>query len=494
VDDVTNSDASSHFTSLEGKTIPPDFDLAMFLSGEDVPTRGNLKQAARQCNIPDLLQLWIQEITHRLEACKKECIFYQEHGKQFRRKHLENRKKITQEQEDEGAFNKISAIIQQENQQDFWRKLNYVTGKKKTRSAMTIQVKEQGGVIMERNTQDTVEQSIFSKVHEKQYTLAGEDSICNGTLFQDFQCTASTPASRAVLNSTYTAPKDSDAATKELFAKIAAICKLIPEKSVSITIMPEQWKQYLKVVNEETSLSESGLHFGHYIVGSKLDIISHYHAARVMVILAHAVQLEQWSRGLSVMLEKTLGVTLVKKLRAILLMEGAFNATNKTIYGVRIMSNAQRHHLMPEEIFSEKNQMADNGTLCKTLFYNITRQAQVLAAIVSVDVSNCYDRIAHAMASLIFQAFGVPLTAVETMLGAIENMKFFLHTGFGNSKSFAGSGISMKTQGLMQGNGTSPAGWAVISICILGAHGKKGHGAKFYCPISNLRHHLSAIL
>ncbi len=188
------------------------------------------------------LQLLIQEITHRLEACKKECIFYQEHGKQLRRKHLENRKSIAQEQEDEEAFNKISAIVQQENQQDFWHKLNYVTGKKKTCSATTIQVEEQGGVTMEHNTQDTVEQSIFSKVHKKQYTLAGEAPICNGTLFQDFGYTASTPTSRAILNGTYTAPKDSDAATKELFAKIAAICKLIPENSVSITIMPEQWK------------------------------------------------------------------------------------------------------------------------------------------------------------------------------------------------------------------------------------------------------------
>jgi hypothetical protein len=100
------------------------------------------------------------------------------------------------------------------------------------------------------------------------------------------------------------------------------------------------------------------------------------------------------------MLEKTLGVTLVTKLRAILLMEGDFDATNKTVYGVQMMSNAQGHHLMPEEIFSEKNRMADNGTLCKTLFYNITRQAHVPGAIVSVNASNCYDRIAHAMALL----------------------------------------------------------------------------------------------
>ena len=150
--------------------------------------------------------------------------------------------------------------------------------------------------------------------------------------------------------------------------------------------------------------------------------------------------------------------------------------------------------MMPEEIFSKKNRMADDGTLCKTLFFDIARQARVRAAITSVDASNCYDRIAHAMASLIFQAFGVPTTAVESMLGAIENMKFFLRTGFGDSTSFSGGGISIKTQGLCQGNGAAPAGWAVISICIIGAHKKKGHGAKFLCPITQLQHHLSAIL
>jgi hypothetical protein len=86
------------------------------------------------------------------------------------------------------------------------------------------------------------------------------------------------------------------------------------------------------------------------------------------------------------------------------------------------------------------------------------------------------------------------MTAIETMLGAIENMKFNLRTGFGDSKSFAGGGISVKTQGLTPVNGASPAGWAVISICIIGAHSKKGHGAKFICPITHLKHHLSAIL
>ncbi len=92
------------------------------------------------------------------------------------------------------------------------------------------------------------------------------------------------------------------------------------------------------------------------------------------VTLAHAIQLEQWSCGLSVMLEKTLGVTLVFKLQAILLMEADFNTTNKIVYGDRMMTNVRKCNLMPEEIFSERNRMVDDGTLCKTLLYDIMRQ------------------------------------------------------------------------------------------------------------------------
>jgi hypothetical protein len=202
-----------------------------------------------------------------------------------------------------------------------------------------------------------------------------------------------------------------------------------------------------------------------------------------MVTLDLAIKLERWSRVLSVMLEKTLGVTLVTKLRVILLMESNFNAANKIVYGVQMLNNVCEHNLMPEVIFIKKTGMANDRTLCKTLFYDITQQAQVSKAIALVDALNCYNRIVQVMVSMIFQAFGVPTTANKSTLGVIENMIFFLHTGFGNSKSSAGGGVSIKSQGLCQGNGAAPAGWAVISVCILRAHQKKEHGAEFLCPI-----------
>jgi hypothetical protein len=145
------------------------------------------------------------------------------------------------------------------------------------------------------------------------------------------------------------------------------------------------------------------------------------------------------------MLKKTLGVTLVTKLRAILLMEVDFNASNKIIYDVRMMGQARDHNLMSEEVYSKK-WMADNRTLTKTLFFNIACQARTPAAIASVNALNCYDRIAHAIASLVFQAFGIPESAIGSLLGMIENMKFFLCTRFGDSNRFAGGGVNVKAK------------------------------------------------
>ena len=76
---------------------------------------------------------------------------------------------------------------------------------------------------------------------------------------------------------------------------------------------------------EKTSSSVSNLYFGHYKAGAKSEVISHLHALKTSVALMRGVSLGQWSYGLSVMLEKELGCTLLGKLRAILLMEADFN-------------------------------------------------------------------------------------------------------------------------------------------------------------------------
>ncbi len=55
-----------------------------------------------------------------------------------------------------------------------------------TRSVTSLQVPQPSGLITEPNTKDKVKDTIFSEVHNKQYTLAKEAPICSGKLFEDY--------------------------------------------------------------------------------------------------------------------------------------------------------------------------------------------------------------------------------------------------------------------------------------------------------------------
>lgn len=111
-----------------------------------------------------------------------------------------------------------------------------------------------------------------------------------------------------------------------------------------------------------------------------------------------------------------------------------------------------------------------------------------------VDAANCYDRVAHHTVSLLFKHLVCQKKAVHLMLTAIEEMKYYLRTAHGDSKSFIGHEIYVRFQGLCQRNGAAPAGWAVVSIAVLGAHKKKAHGGHWVCPISRRIGHLAEIM
>ena len=53
------------------------------------------------------------------------------------------------------------------------------------------------------------------------------------------------------------------------------------------------------------------------------------------------------------MLEKKPGVTLIEKLRAILLMEADFNASYQEVFGYCMLDVVRSHGFMPEEIYRD---------------------------------------------------------------------------------------------------------------------------------------------
>lgn len=459
-----------------------------------IRNRGNLKRTARRCGIEHPLQIPIAEVHVRIRRCREKCDYFRAHGEKFRKKHLQKCLQDAREKSSEDAENAILSIIRREKEKAHWKRLNQAMRRQQGRSVQQVQVEQGDGTIQNHLGQEEIENAIWSNIHQKRFYLAEQAPICSPQLKGEFGYTADTCAAQAVLAGQYSPPFEVDAATQELFDSIAQIRAEIQADSVDCIISHGQWSDYWLHAKEETSSSRSGRHFGTYKAGAHSEIISHCHALQTSIALKRGILLERWAQGLSVMLEKVPGCSLITKLRSILLMEADFNCANKILYGYRMLRVVRDHHFMPDEIFSEKNRMADDGTLSKVLFYDLVRQSRRPAGLSSVDAENCYDRIAHAVASLIFQAFGVPQETVGSMLRTIQEMKFFLRTAYGDSTSASQSSISIKTQGLCQGNGAAPAGWAVVSITILHAHKKKGHGMKILCPITNLKGHIAAIL
>jgi hypothetical protein len=81
-----------------------------------IKNKGNLKRVARQCSISNPLGLSISKILQQVEECKCECQFYQEHGRQFRTKHLNECLHLAEGRGDNEAMEKIATTIQQEKQ------------------------------------------------------------------------------------------------------------------------------------------------------------------------------------------------------------------------------------------------------------------------------------------------------------------------------------------------------------------------------------------
>ena len=153
--------------------------------------------------------------------------------------------------------------------------------------------------------------------------------------------------------------------------------------------------------------------------------------------------------------------------------EADLNASYKEVFGNRMLDMVRSHGFTPEEIYSDKGKTADDCYLAKFILYTIFWQARTSTALNSIYAANCCDSIAYEITSLVFQTFGVPLEAVESMLSAIEEMRYFLTTAYGDSKKIAGGTIEIKFQGFCQGRGAAPEGWAVTIFTIICAHKRK---------------------
>jgi len=94
------------------------------------------------------------------------------------------------------------------------------------------------------------------------------------------------------------------------------------DKHVEPCITEANYKGHWGRMKESTSSAISKIHMGHWKALLQATELMNFECRTLTLIARSGIPPERWSKGLQVMLEKTEGVSLVDKLRFILLMEG----------------------------------------------------------------------------------------------------------------------------------------------------------------------------
>ena len=148
---------------------------------------------------------------------------------------------------------------------------------------------------------------------------------------------------------------------------------------------------------------------------------------------------------------------------------------------------------IPVEYYgSQKHHEAIDVTLNWHLIRDILQQKQVAGAVALVNLTNCYDRMAHSITSLSCQQWGVPPEPLVLMLLTLQSMAFFLWMAHGDSMdSYGGMADNPNNpssphpfQGICHGNGGGPAASLGVSAPCVQLLCQWGHITSFQHALS----------
>jgi hypothetical protein len=219
------------------------------------------------------------------------------------------------------------------------------------------------------------------------------------------------------------------------------------------------------------------LHFGTWNAESFSETITETDAILTDIPLQTGYSPLRWRVAIYALLSKKAGVTLVEKLRTIVLFQGDFNYLNKYI-GRHMMKDRESYKQMAWEKYgSREGKIAIEQALNNVLSFDLIRKATMDAAMCSNDAMICYDRIVHSIASILMQHQNVPASACKCVFTTLQNLYHTVRTIYGYSKYGCGEKLwAVPYSGVGLGNGAGPAIWAAVSTPVLKMMKDEGFG------------------
>ncbi len=453
-------------------------------------SQGKLRRLEKKIGIRNSLHATLEEAETNLKAAINEYKRLKKNAKQLRKTFLETKAEAIAKEQNGKEENIYKQLIQREKQRESARTIKYVLQKIKQGGVTKVDVVNDEGETIELTTKEDIERACMSENRAK-YNQTNNTPCMRGSLFRDLGLDANTTAGRRILDGNYTVPNDAPQYAQEFFDQLQRPPMINENQEWNTTISTKDFQTGWKRIKERTSAGISGIHFGHMKASARDKMLSNFEASIAQIPYATGYSPPSWQYGVSVMIHKKAGVDLVTKLRTITLLEADFNYNNK-ILGRSTLQHAEKHGLIAKEQYgSRPGKSAIDHAVHKRLTYDILRQGRIPGALCSNDAKSCFDRIIHAIVCLAYERLGIAQPPVHCMIKSIQNMKHHIRTTFGDSRfTMSSDGCIIPFQGVLQGNGASPASWVVISTPLLKMIRKADGGAHLMGAISKETAHI----
>ena len=163
---------------------------------------------------------------------------------------------------------------------------------------MAVQVQEDGGLTTYDTHEDIVR--VVNSNIGKRYKLGHRSPLSAGQLADEIGQFAEKDAARRILDGTYAFPEGTDQALIELL-KEAALLKVEfddTENMCDRRLTVEDFISFWHSAREETSSSDSGRHFGHYIAASDDPELAILHVESMNIAAKYGLPLDRWKSAL----------------------------------------------------------------------------------------------------------------------------------------------------------------------------------------------------
>ena len=164
------------------------------------------------------------------------------------------------------------------------------------------------------------------------------------------------------------------------------------------------------------------------------------------------------------------------------------------IFAHRLIARATEMELLPQEFYAMKGKCAKEAIITQTLWTDTNRLQHRSFAVVSADLSQCFDLINHPQCSLAFQAFGCPIQPIKIMLLTLQTMNFWIRSAYGDASTPFGGTAEKPFMGMGQGSGGSNPGCTLTFAPLVAAYKKRDYHSNMTCAYSGLILSLAAII